>query len=383
MKSNYYLCIGLLACLVGGSQLAIAQQDSRVITTGASFLLLSPDARSAGVAEAAIGLPTDPNSIYVNAAKLPFGESFSISGSFTPWMRELTHDAHLGYLAGYGQLSDRETIGASVKYLGLGNINFRDEQGELLQQYQASEFTIDGSYARKFGDNFAMALTGRYYHSDLGSGVFNGVALKTSSAFAADISVYSDKDVSNGKNMNRFRWGVTLGNIGSKLKYSDNQSTFLPMNLRAGAGYSFYKSEENRLTVLLDINKLLVPTPPIYKLDQNGNQTTEIEKGKDPNRSVPSALFTSFYDAPGGLREELSEFTVAGGLEYAYYERFFVRTGYFYEDPEKGNRTHFALGAGFATSPLRIDVSYIFPTGARFVMRNTMNLTLTYTPGSK
>lgn len=380
MKTNHYLCIGLLACLTGATKMANAQEDNRVITTGASFLLLSPDARTAGVAGAATGLSTDPNSMYVNAAKLPFGEIMGISASFTPWMRELTRDTQLGYLSAYRQLNSRETIGASVKYLSLGSINFRNELGELLQKYQASEFTIDGSYARLFGDNFAMSITGRYYHSDLGAGVFNGLELKASSAFAADVAIYSNNVQENGKGI---RWGLSINNIGSKLRYSDNQSSFLPTTFRAGAGYTFFNTPDNRLTLLMDVSKLLVPTPPTYKMDELGNYTAEIEKGRDPDRSVASALFSSFYDAPGGFKEELSEFTIAGGWEYAYYERFLLRAGYFYEDSEKGNRTHFAAGAGFVVNPLRIDISYIFPTGDRFVMKNTMNLTLTFSPGSK
>lgn len=369
-----------MTCLTGVTKMANAQEDNRIITTGASFLLLSPDARTAGVAGAATGLSTDPNSMYVNAAKLPFGEIMGISASFTPWMRELTNDTQLGYLSAYRQLNSRETIGASVKYLTLGSINFRNELGELLQQYQASEFTIDGSYARLFGDNFAMSITGRYYHSDLGAGVFNGLELKASSAFAADVAIYSNNVQENGKGI---RWGLSINNIGSKLRYSDNQSSFLPTTFRAGAGYTFFNTPDNRLTLLMDVSKLLVPTPPTYKMDEHGNYTAEIEKGRDPDRSVASALFSSFYDAPGGFKEEFSEFTIAGGWEYAYYERFLLRAGYFYEDSEKGNRTHFAAGAGFVVKPLRIDISYIFPTGDRFVMKNTMNLTLTFSPGSK
>jgi hypothetical protein len=149
-----------------------------------------------------------------------------------------------------------------------------------------------------------------------------------------------------------------------------------------GAGYNFYAAPESRLTILLDINKLMVPTPPRYKKDNDGNFTTEIEKGKDPNRSVTSALFTSLFDAPGGFKEELSEFTIAGGLEFSYYNRFFIRTGYFYEDPEKGNRQHLAAGIGLNVNPLRIDISYIFPTEDRYVLRNSMRFTLCFTPGA-
>ncbi|MDR6782640.1 hypothetical protein ABIE26_000872 [Pedobacter africanus] len=380
MKRTIYLAVCYTACMVCCYPNIYAQQDSRVVNTGAGFLLLSPDARNAGVAEAGTGLPVDANSIFINAAKLIFGEKMGVSVSYTPWMRELTKDSHLGYLTAYRHLNEREALGLSVKYLDLGTISFRNESGELLEAYKANEFSIDASYVRKFGENFAMALTARYFQSDIGSGTYNNLLLKRTDAFAADISLYSDKLSQKGKYGRRFNWGLALTNIGTKLKYNEVQTTFMPMNLRIGAGYSLYATPENRLTLLLDVNKLMVPTPPRYKLDQEGNITNQIEKGKDPNRGVASALFTSLFDAPGGFKEELQEFTIAGGLEFSYYDQFFIRTGYFYENPEKGNRQHFAAGVGFNANPIRVDVSYIFPSAERYVMRNTMRFTLSYAP---
>jgi hypothetical protein len=381
MKHNIYLAVSLMACLVFAYQNSAAQQDNRAVNTGAGFLLLSPDARNGGVAEAGTGLPVDANSMFINAAKIPFGTKMSVSASYTPWMKELSKDSHLAYIAAYRQLTGGHAVGVSVKYLDLGSINFRDDAGALLEQYKANELAIDVSYARKFGQDFAMALTARYFQSDIGSGTYNNLLLKRTDAFAADVAIYSDNKSEDGSYSRRYNWGAALTNLGTKLKYSEQTTTFLPMNLRIGGGYALYKTPENRLTLLLDFNKLLAPTPPRYKTDGGGNLTDEIEKGKDPNRSVTSALFTSFFDAPGGFREEISEFTVAGGLEFSYYNAFFLRTGYFYEDPSKGNRQHFAAGLGFNINPVRIDMSYVFPTSDRFVMKNTMHFTLSFTPG--
>ncbi|WP_316812641.1 type IX secretion system outer membrane channel protein PorV [Pedobacter heparinus] len=380
MKSTIYLALFYMACMICCDQKSFGQQDNRVVSTGAGFLLLSPDARNAGVAEAGTGLPADANAMFMNAAKLMFGEKTGISVSYTPWMKELTKDSHLGYLTAYRHLNEREAIGISLKYLDLGVISFRNEAGELLEQYKASEFSIDAAYSRKFGENFGMALTARYFQSDIGSGTYNNLLLKRTDAFAADISLYSEKASQNGKYGKRFSWGLALSNIGTKLKYNEVKTTFMPMNLRLGAGYSLYATPENRLTLLLDVNKLMAPTPPKYKVDPDGNMTNQIEKGKDPDRGVASALFTSLFDAPGGFKEELQEFTIAGGLEFSYDDQFFFRTGYFYENPEKGNRQHFAAGIGLNANPIRVDVSYIFPSSDRYVLRNTMRFTLSYTP---
>jgi hypothetical protein len=360
---------------------ATAQLGNRTITTGASFLLLSPDARTTGVAEASTGLLPDANSVFTNAAKLNFAGDKGISFSYTPWMRQLVKDEHLGYLSAFHRLSWREVLGVSFKYLDMGEINFRDEMGNLSQRYNAGEVSIDASYSRLLGDHFAMALTARYVHSNLGSGSFNGLDMDRANAFAMDIGVYSERSYVNSKQFSkRFAWGINLSNIGTKLNYTNAKESFLPMNLRLGLGYGLNNDPDNRLTLLLDATKLLVPSRPKYRVNEQGNIRNEIEKGKDPDRSVPSALFTSFFDAPGGFSEELSEIAVSGGFEYCYYRRFFIRSGYFYEHPEKGNRQHFAAGVGFRVQSLQIDIGYLAPMARRYTVRNELKFTVSFHP---
>lgn len=374
-------CVLMLVVLL--PVFSMAQTGRGTITTGASFLLLSPDARTTGVAEAGTGLLADANSVFVNAAKLNFAGEKGLSFSYTPWMRQLVKDEHLGYLTAFHRLSRREVLGVSVKYLDMGGINFRDDTGNLSQRYNAGEISIDASYSRLLGEHFAMALTARYIHSNLGSGTYNGLDMDQARAFAVDLGVYSEKSYVNSRHFSkRFAWGVNLTNMGTKLNYTNAKESFLPMNLRMGVGYGLNNDPNNRLTLLLDVTKLLVPSRPQYRINEQGNMTTEIEKGRDPDRSVSSALFTSFFDAPGGFREELSEFAVSGGLEFCYYRQFFLRTGYFYEDPEKGNRQHLAAGVGFRVRSLQIDIGYLAPMAQRFTARNELKFTLSFHPGN-
>lgn len=360
---------------------ATAQLGHRTLTTGASFLLLSPDARTTGVAEASTGLMPDANSVFTNAAKLSFAGDMGLSFSYTPWMRQLVKDEHLGYLTAFHRLSWRETLGVSVKYLDMGEISFRDDAGNLSQRYNAGEISIDASYSRLFGDHFAMALTARYIHSNLGSGSFNGLDMDRANAFAVDFGVYSEKSYINSRQFSkRFAWGINLSNIGTKLNYTNAKESFLPMNIRLGAGYGLNNDPDNRLTLLLDVTKLLVPSRPEYRVNEQGNITAEIEKGRNPDRSVPSALITSFFDAPGGFSEELSEVTISGGLEYCYYRQFFIRSGYFYEHPEKGNRQHFAAGVGFRVKSLQVDIGYLAPMARRYTVRNELKFTISFHP---
>lgn len=360
---------------------AAAQSDSRVVTTGVPFLLLGPDARSGGVAEAATGLLPDANALHINAAKVLFGPEKGASVSYTPWMRQLVDDASYGYLSAYRHMNDREAIGIALQYLNLGSIDFRDEDANLIQSYKAYEFAIGGAYIRRFSEHFGMSLSARFIYSDLGNGNYNGLEQKPAPAFAADLAIYHERSYHNTPDerktagyARRLAWGVSISNIGSKLNYNGTYKVFLPMNLRAGVGYSFYADPENRLTLLMDVNKLLVPSPPEY--GANG----EIINGRDPDRSVVNSFFGSLFDAPGGLREEIREFSLAAGMEYSYFNLFFFRTGYFYENPRKGNRQHFAVGAGLRVRAFAFDLAFLAPTSDRFALKNTAKFTISFRP---
>lgn len=372
----------LMLCCVWCVQPLFAQKtQQQPLNIGASFLLVNPDAHSSAMGDAVTGLEPDANAIFGNAAKLPFAGGWGVSASYAPWMWDLNdHKTHMAYVSGFKTWDDQQSIGASVKYFNYGEVTFRDDNGMTLQQYRPREFAIDATYARKLGAKYSLAVSLRYIRSELGSGTYNNQQLKPASAVAGDVGLYYQSYADNLDYGNRFSWGISFTNLGSRLKYTDdvNRKSFLPMNLRIGAGYAFVHTKDHQFTLALDVNKLLVPTPPIYKLDNNGNPTNEIEKGKDPNRGVAEAVFSSFSDAPGGINEELREFSLGAGLEYDYQHTFFVRTGYFYEHPNKGNRQHFTAGVGVNISGVQIDLAYLMPTGTSLMQRKSLVLTLMY-----
>lgn len=381
MKLKYLLSV--LCCMTVVYPVLAQKSQQQPVNIGASFLLVNPDARTSGMGDAVTGIEPDGNALFANAAKTPFAGDWGVSASYAPWMWNLEdHKTNMAYVSGFKTWNNQEGIGASVRYFNYGEVTFRDENGMELQKYTPKEFSIDAAYARKLGNKLALAVSLRYIRSELGSGTFNGQQLKPASAVAGDIGLYYQGYADNLDYGNRYSWGVSLTNLGSRLKYTDdnNQKSFLPMNLRIGGGYSFVHTQDHQFTLAADINKLLVPTPPVYKLDGNGNPTGEIEKGKDPDRGVVEAIFSSFGDAPGGFNEELREFTIAAGMEYTYQHRFFVRTGFFYEHPHKGNRQHFTAGAGVNIGGISIDMSYMVPTGNSLLQRKSMVFTIMYTP---
>jgi len=300
-------------------------------------------------------------------------KELGFSVSHTPWLSALVNDISLSYMSGYKQLDKRQAIGLSLLYFSLGDIERTDESGGSLGAYNPNEFSTDLSYARKLSDKLSLGMSLRFIYSNLTGGLFvGGSETKAGTSIAADISTYYQTDFEvKGKN-SIFAFGANLSNIGSKMTYTETaEKDFIPMNLRLGTAWTIELDKYNSVAIAFDINKLLVPTPPIY------NDTTDaVEFGKDPNRGVVSSIFDSWADAPGGFSEEMREFTYSTGLEYWYDKQFALRGGYFYEHASKGNRKYFALGAGLKYNVFGVDFAYLIPTQQRHPLENTLRFTL-------
>ncbi|MEA5112098.1 MAG: type IX secretion system outer membrane channel protein PorV [Lentimicrobium sp.] len=364
-------------------------QDLNTITTAVPFLQIAPDARSGGMGEAGVSSTPDANSMHWNPAKYSYIENeMGFSLSYSPWLRALVSDINLAYLTGYKKLGNNQVVSGSLLYFSLGDITFTDIQGATIGNYRPNEFAISGSYSRMLTKNLSGAVTARIIHSNLTQGQsVGGASTKPGNSIAADIAIYSRHDIEFQNMEGFFAWGLNISNIGSKISYSDDntQRDFIPTNLRFGPSLTLDIDEYNRLSFMVDINKLLIPTPPVYATDSstgqpiyddNGNQL--IFKGKDPNVSVPVGMFQSFFDAPGGFNEEIRELSFAVGVEYWYDKQFAIRGGYFHEDRTKGNRKFFTLGAGLRYNVFGLDFAYLIPTGgqAKNPLENTLRFTL-------
>ena len=300
--------------------------NSTQIPTAVPFLLITPDSRSGGMGEAGVALSPDANANYWNPSKLAFLEGNNeISTSYSPWLRNLVPDVSLSYVSFAHKLDDRNTFGASLRYFNLGSIELTDATQQSLGTYTPNEFSVDGSFARKFGNNFSLGLSLRYIHSSLANGSFlSGQQIKAGNAVAADISLFYKKPIQEFGKDATFAFGTDISNIGSKISYTDNGTKyFLPTNLKLGIANTINLDDVNQFTFALDFNKLLVPTPPIR--DSNGN----IIKGKDDNVSVPAGIFGSFTDAPNGFSQEMQQINISPGIEYWYNKAFALRARLF------------------------------------------------------
>lgn len=348
------------------------------ITTAVPFLTISPDSRAGGMGDAGVASTADANSMHWNASKYAFTEkNLGFGLNYTPWLRALVPDINLAYLSGYKKLDKSQTIAASMRYFSLGTIQFTDEQGNNTGQFNPNEFAFDVAYARKLSENFSAGLAMRYIYSNLTGGLGLNTGARAGMTGAADLSMTYRKPVKLGAKKANFILGANISNIGAKLTYSTPQNRdFIPTNLKLGTGLQINLDDYNKLNVILDINKLLVPTPPIK--DYKTNPATIIA-GRDNNVGVVSGILQSFYDAPGGASEELRELIYCGGLEYWYDNLFAFRAGMFFEDRTKGNRQYVTFGAGLRYNVFGIDLSYLAPVnGQQSPLQNTLRFTLSF-----
>lgn len=353
--------------------------QSNNVSTAVPFLLITPDARSGAMGEAGVAVQPDANAMAFNPSRLAFLErSYGFSASYSPWLKTLVPDINLAYLSGYYKLNDFSTIGSSLRYFSLGQIQLTDDGQQDLGIYSPNEFAFDASYARRFGEDFSLATTFRFIYSNLTSGQFSpGQQSRPGKGYGVDVSAFYKKQTVLFGTDAIFSLGTNISNIGTKISYVDGGNKFfLPTNLKLGTASTFIIDDYNQFTFALDFNKLLVPTQPIR--DASG----KIIAGKDPDRSVPAGIFGSFSDAPGGFSEEVKEVSLAAGMEYWYNQQFALRAGYFYEAPEKGNRRYFTLGAGLKYNIFNIDFAYLLANPQKSPLANTLRFTLLFNFGA-
>ncbi len=350
---------------------------ARIVSTGVPLLIIAPDARSGAMGDVGVASKPDANSLHWNAAKLAFMQNQTgVSFTYSPWLRELVSDIELLYLGGYYKVNERSTLGASLTYFSLGSIDFFDNEGMATGTYKPNEFAMDLAYTMKLNENFAISLTGRYIRSDLTQGQNVGTtSTHAANAGAADLGLYYQKAI-KAVRPSEYALGLQISNLGSKISYSDNMdSEFLPANLRLGGRYTTQLDQFNEISIMMDFNKLLVPTPPVYD-----DETGQIFAGLDPNVGVFQGAIQSFYDAPNGFKEEIQEISLSVGAEYWYNKVLALRAGYFYEAKNKGARQYLTLGAGIKYNVMGLDISYLIATGQlnNNPLKNTLRVGLNF-----
>ncbi|MEP6711719.1 MAG: type IX secretion system outer membrane channel protein PorV [Ferruginibacter sp.] len=359
--------IMLLAIVTTSSAQTSGNVQLNTVTTAVPFLRISPDARSAGMGDVGIATAPDAYSAFWNIAKTPFSNKVSSIGvTYTPWLSDLNlKDVYLASAAGYYKLDESQALSLGLRYFSLGDIQFTDANSNNIGSKRPREYAVDLGYSRKLSAKSGLGIAIRYISSDLAGGNIGGVTYKKGTSVAGDLHYFHTSGKENGEG---FNWGITLSNLGAKISYSSNanQKDYIPANLGVGAAYTKVFDADSKLTFAVDLNKLLVPTP---------GDTSAAALADYRSKGVVSSWFSSFSGKSGG--EEFKEVTASLGIEYWYKEQFAFRTGYFYENPNKGNRKYFTVGAGLKYNTFGLNFAYLVPSGTG-IGRNPLSNTLRF-----
>ena len=378
MNYNKRLFLSGACCLM---VTAISRADDYKLTTfnpvehAVISQTIAPDARSAGMGD--VGAATDPdvNSQAWNLAKYPFCISRAgVALNYTPWLRQLVNDIDLAYLAGYYRVGERGALSGSLRYFSLGEVYTSDAYDMTVRPY---EMSLDAAYSMMLSETFSFGVGLRWIYSDLRYDYSEDS--KPASAFAADIALYYNNYINLGNRECQLGLGATLQNMGSKISYyGDEESQFIPANLRLGASLMVPIDEYNRFSFAADANKLLVPTVPLQMVDESNSDYQDRVRKEYSDIGSISGMFKSFSDAPGGFKEELEEVQWSVGAEYVYHDQFSLRAGYHHESESKGNRKYFTVGGGFRMSVFALDVGYVISTAQSNPLDQTLRFTLSF-----
>lgn len=392
-KKGTFLFLTLLACISHGqfsSGIAGADTDRNPITVAVPFISFAPDSRASAMGDVGVATSADVNSVHWNNGKLAFIENdLGFSFSYSPWLGNIVDDMSLNYLSFYKKIDQTQTFGASMRYFDLGEIQLVDEiGGQPVPQglENPNELALDATYSRKLSENMGIGVTARFIWSNLAGELSNAPDAKAGTSVAVDLGWYYRKPIVFSGRNSEISFGAHISNIGQKITYSaESNENFIPANLRIGTAFKTDLDQYNTLTFAVDVNKLLVPTTPIYERNENGTVATDpdtgepiILSGRDPDRPLLSGTFGSFGDAPRGFGEELEELMYSFGLEYWYRDVFAARTGYFLEHENKGNRKYVTLGAGFRYQIFGFDFSYLIPLEQDHPLADTLRISLLF-----
>ena len=372
------------ALVLFSASAALAQSTIRTITTAVPILTLSPDARGSALGDAGVATSPDANAAFYNPGKLGFVDyKYAFSPSFSPWLRQVTDDMSLSYLSGYGKVGDRGAIAASLMYFSLGQIDYRDGNNFPNGSFNPKEYAFSVSYGQKLGENFGLGISARYVRSNL-VGAYAGNDAQAGNSFAADLGVYYTKDATIGTGIYNLAFGAAITNIGNKMIYGNsnnpNSPNFLPTQLRLGTALTREIDSYNKITLAFDVTKLLVPSP-YFEDPYNSSDPTQVARVNQINnerqqQGIVSGLFNSFSDATGGFKGELREINLHGGLEYWYNNTIAARVGYFYENPNAGDRQYLSFGLGAKLSVFGVDGTYLVPNSQANPLAQTIRVSL-------
>jgi hypothetical protein len=186
-------------------------------TAGANFLDIPVGARPAALGSAYTALAADAYAPVWNPAGLGFVSQSEIAAQHLSYLESI-HDDYLGFAQPWGT---QAAWGASIQYLGSGDIQSTDNNDMSLGTF-SNEFGAYGvAFGRRFGQTLAVGATGKWIHERLGD--------FSADAYAADVGLMA-------RPLRAWTFGATVTNLGSRLTFI-HESDPLPLAAHVSAAY--------------------------------------------------------------------------------------------------------------------------------------------------
>lgn len=326
----------IAASLLSLSVLANAGNDQKRGAAGATELLMNPWSKSSGYAGANVAGIRGFESMRFNVAGISDTAGLSLGYTFTNFYAGAGVSSNaLGYTQSVGT---RGTFGLSLMSMQLGEfIETTAEQPDGTGvTFSPTFFNLGIAYAQRFSESIKGGLLVRLVNQSIRNVSASGIAVD------AGIQ-YSPKD------FDRFRFGVSLRNVGSSMKYSGdgllgrgnfntgNQYTQslvqrserfeMPTTLYIGAAYDLFKDDKNTLTGMATFNSnSYTKDRYVFGLEYTFNKLVVLRGGFDYYSGIYSDDVFKSTDINGGPTAGISlmkaygsgDLTKMGSIDYSY-----------------------------------------------------------------
>lgn len=209
--------------------------DANAGTTGFDFLRLTPTAREAAMAGAAVGASAGPMGFWFNPAHTLSAEGPRACVGYLNYVAGI-QTGSAAYSQPVGTDSDKG-VGLGIVYLNSGTMKRTNERGDELGTFGVSYANLNLSGAMRLGDELSVGvgLQGLYGSIDTFFGM--GLAGNIGATYRLPVDGLSA--------------GVAVKNVGYQLKPFQTERDPLPVGLGLGLAYQ----PNPALNLLLDVHK--------------------------------------------------------------------------------------------------------------------------------
>ncbi len=285
------------------------------------FLEVNPDVRTAGMGEAGMGvtrgmfLYTNPTAFFQNYGNFYTSYAFGLYPKIAD-SRQTYHAASAGY-----KIFSRHALFAGFRYFSGLEVPRVGEDGIERKPIRPRDWAIDFAYAFNFSPHFSAYAGGSFIQS------YNS---KTAYTGSFTMGVYYNNSLQSfNKEEGSYSVGISVNNLGGKVKYGKNGTeSDLPASVAAGGSVSLPFNESHKLNASLTMRYFILPS-------------------------------------------DAKAFTGGMGLEYEMFNVAAIRTGY-----HLGNDNNYlTVGAGFKVKFVNIDAAYMVASSKDFnLFRIGMNI---------